>query len=508
MKKFTKRFTALVCATFFLVGALFAQASTASFGSAEDVKKAQLAMSSNDYVVTPGDIYTLAFSEGSFYLSVDTTYKVRVANLGIINAKGMTLQELKNKVETIIVSNYPTSGIQFFLSNPASFNVYVKGETTSSGSIVCWALNRATDILSGFYTEYSSRRFLTVVSSDGTVKEYDTFKASRDGDFNENPFLRPDDTVIIPKLDRRVTISGEVKRPGTYELKPGEELNALIFDYANGFSPNADKDNIIVSKFVGGKEQYSVDYLKETDLHGETPLACYDKVVVGTNTLQRSSVYVEGAIRSDYNYQTEANSPAEIISGSVIASPAGNTRLRIPVDSGKTWKAFALENQRMFTNSSDLANAYVYRRTENGEEKCLPINLSEVLYPSKNKAEIADIEIETDDMLIIPFTQYYVIVNGAVNAPGRYGYQPGKDWTYYVGLANGLNLDQNLFSVVKITDKNGKKLSKKSVIPPEAQIYASRNSPAGGWLVPLLTAIMGFLTTCMVFYGAVKGFSF
>jgi len=508
MKLNIKKLTALVCAAMVSVSVLMAETSTSSFASAEDVKKAQLAMSSNDYIVTPGDIYTLAFSEGSFYLSVDTTYKVRVANLGIINAKGMTLQELKNKVETLIISNYPTSGIQFFLNNPASFNVYVKGETTSAGSLVCWALNRASDVLGSFYTSYSSKRFITVISSDGTSKEYDLFMAERDGDFSQNPFLRPDDTIIVHKLDRRVTISGEVKRAGTYELKTGEELNSLIFDYADGFSPNADKDNIMVSKFVGGKENYTTSYLKETDLHLETPLACYDKVVIGTNTLQRSVVYVEGAVRSDYNYQAEANSSAEIITGSVITSPSSTTRLRIPVDSGKTWKAFVLENQRMFTNSSDMVNAYVYRRLENGEEKCFPINVSEILYPGKVQAVVEDIEIETEDKLIVPFTQYYVTVNGAVNSAGRYGYQPGKDWTYYVGLANGFNLDQNLFSTIKITDKNGKKLSKKSVIPPEAQIYASRNSPNGGWVIPLITAIISFVTVCLTFYTTVKGFNF
>ena len=71
----------------------------------------------------------------------------------------------------------------------------------------------------------------------------------------------------------------------------------------------------------------------------------------------------------------------------------------------------------------------------------------------------------------------------------------------------GFNLDENLFSSVKITDKNGKKLSKKSEIPPEAVIYASRNSPKNGWLIPLITSILTFVTTCLTFIGTIMNFS-
>ena len=39
-----------------------------------------------------------------------------------------------------------------------------------------------------------------------------------------------------------------------------------------------------------------------------------------------------------------------------------------------------------------------------------------------------------------------------MNSAGKYAYQPGKTWTYYVNLAEGFNLDQNLFKVVKIDD--------------------------------------------------------
>ena len=114
--------------------------SSTSFTSTDNIKKAQVAAATNEYIVTAGDIYSLVYSGGSFSISVDSTYRVRVAHLGIINAKGLNLQEFKNKVETLILSNYPTSGVQFFLANPAQFHVFVKGEVSSAQTVETWAL--------------------------------------------------------------------------------------------------------------------------------------------------------------------------------------------------------------------------------------------------------------------------------------------------------------------------------------------------------------------------------
>ena len=52
-----------------------------------------------------------------------------------------------------------------------------------------------------------------------------------------------------------------------------------------------------------------------------------------------------------------------------------------------------------------------------------------------------------------------------------------------------------------------KNLQKKSEIPPEAVIYASRNSPKNGWLIPLITSIITFITTCLTFYGTIISLS-
>ena len=133
--------------------------TTSAFTSADNIKKAQVAMATNEYIVTAGDIYSLVYNGGSFSITVDSTYRVRIANLGIINAKGLTIQEFKNKVESLIVNNYPSGGIQFFLSNPAQFHVYIRGEVNSAKTLDAWALTHVSEVLTSSLTDYSWRLF-------------------------------------------------------------------------------------------------------------------------------------------------------------------------------------------------------------------------------------------------------------------------------------------------------------------------------------------------------------
>jgi protein involved in polysaccharide export with SLBB domain len=231
----------------------------------------QLALSSPDYQVTAGDIYTLAYTIGSapvtYRIAVDSGYMVRISNLGIINAEGKTYRQLKAEAEAIVTRNYPLSGAQLVLSQPGIFRVFVNGEVTAAVEVSVWALTRLSS-LAGYVTSYASLRNVLVKSGNGQVKNYDLFKAEREGDLSQNPYLRPDDAITFNRLDRQVTISGEVERPGDYQLLDGENLKDLLETYACGFTPLADKTRIELTRFVdSGSVSGDIMLLKETDVN-------------------------------------------------------------------------------------------------------------------------------------------------------------------------------------------------------------------------------------------------
>src|SRR5574344_1479346 len=98
----------------------------------ESLTDIQIALSSPEYPVTAGDIYTLALLVNntpiSYSISVDASYQIRIANHTVLDAKGKTFLELKKLVEKIVTENYRMSGVQFVLTTPAVFNVIIKGE--------------------------------------------------------------------------------------------------------------------------------------------------------------------------------------------------------------------------------------------------------------------------------------------------------------------------------------------------------------------------------------------
>ena len=96
-----------------------------------------------------------------------------------------------------------------------------------------------------------------------------------------------------------------------------------------------------------------------------------------------------------------------------------------------------------------------------------------MLYDASYKSEYF---VEPNDVLIIPFRQYFVTVSGAVAIPGRYPYIPDRSWEYYVGLAGGFVATQNSHQAIKITDVAGKAKSVKDPITPETNIEAQTNA--------------------------------
>ena len=176
MKKIISLLAAVLASAVFTVS-VFAQdglddySAENSLGAEEFSNTVQMAMSNTDYMVTAGDIYSLNYSANgiavSYTIPVDPTYKIRVSNLAVLDASGKSFITLKQQVEEIVMKNYPMSGVQFVLLNPASFKVIVKGEVRATAEKQAWALSRLSSIIAGTTTPYSSIRDVTITSRNG-----------------------------------------------------------------------------------------------------------------------------------------------------------------------------------------------------------------------------------------------------------------------------------------------------------------------------------------------------
>jgi protein involved in polysaccharide export with SLBB domain len=443
---------------------------------------AQLALSTPDYRVTAGDVYTLAYLAGStaveYTITVDSSYQIRISNLGIINGGGKTFTQLKNQIEAIVSNNYPLGGVQFILKQPATFKVYIRGEVRTTTEISTWALMRVGSIVGAYITPYSSTRDVTIKSSNGQVKVYDLYKAQRLGDLSQNPYVRPDDIITINRVKRRVGINGAVERPGTYQLLAGEQIKELIEFYGYGFTPVADPSRIVVTRLVDSPSKSGETIaLSEQDIANNFVLQHYDTVMVPNISDLRPVMFIEGAIGAVSTEGVEA------------ASPEASTRFTVTFIRGEYYGSLIRRHRGWFTAVSDTKNAYLIR----GDEY-IPVNLNPMLYDENFRG---DLLVQENDTLIIPFRQYFVTVAGAVVTPGRYPYIPDRAWDYYVALAGGFVNERNTGESIDIVDISGKKLSKTSIITPETIITAKTNSFFYYFsrYAPVVTTLLSIATT-------------
>jgi protein involved in polysaccharide export with SLBB domain len=459
--------------------------------SASDINRyIMLARSSADYRVTPGDVYTLTYAAGTtavtYVIAVDSSYRIRVSNLGVINGAGKTFVQLKNEAEAVVSSNYPLSGAQLALTQPAVFRVHIRGEVQAAGEEDAWALSRLSSLAQMNMTAYTSLRDVSVRASNGRSREYDLFKAQREGDLSQDPYLRPGDEVTFKRTARTAMVEGAVERPGTYQLLEGEGLKELIEVYGGGFSQTADRSRLELVRMVGG-ESVSGDkmFLGIEDLERNFRLYDYDRVTVPEITALLPVVFIEGAITVK---QSAASSMAQADLGTELT---GATRLVVPFNRGEDYAALVRKNKEWFGAESDTSKAYIIRE---GVVERIAVNLNPMLYDTEYRSFMA---VQENDTLVIPFRQYFVTVAGAVERPGRYPYIPDREWDYYIGLAGGFVAGRNSREAVTIRDVSGKKLGKTDAVMPETVITAQNNNFLFYWgqIAPPVTTALSIIST-------------
>jgi protein involved in polysaccharide export with SLBB domain len=122
------------------------------------------------------------------------------------------------------------------------------------------------------------------------------------------------------------------------------------------------------------------------------------------------------------------------------------------------------------------------------------MDINPMLYDSSYRSRYF---VERNDVLIIPFRQYFVTVAGAVAQPDRYPYIPDRSWEYYVALAGGFVRERNSGEAVVIKDISGKTMKKTDPITPETTITAKTNAGLYYFnqFAPIVTTLLSIVTT-------------
>ena len=101
-----------------------------------------------------------------------------------------------------------------------------------------------------------------------------------------------------------------------------------------------------------------------------------------------------------------------IIVSQESAELISSNRRAVVFEKNEDYVFFVRRNKDLFTESSDLENAYILR-----DNSKIPLNLQVIL---DDNEFVSGLSPEKYDTLIVPFKQSFITVAGAVNKPGRY----------------------------------------------------------------------------------------
>jgi polysaccharide biosynthesis/export protein len=403
-----------------------------------------LAISSQDYPVTPGDMYHLTFYSGGEVIAndiiVESDYNVNLGIFKKISTAGKSFPEIKKIIESRISSAYPESMPSISILSVGLFLVQIKGEISESQSVIVWGLSRLNDVISKRTSPYSSMRQVGVLGNKGTLTLYDPYKAIYDGDLSQNPHLKPGDTIVLYPRGKLVEIQGAVERPGAYQILSEETFSDIIERYAKGFSKDALKTRISILRYRENKTETIYIGFDKNQPGGKTELSDGDVINVPALSSSTPVIYIEGAIIVRQGAQQG------IAAG---ADEAQYNRITYSFSEGETVYDAVNKNRGTISPLADLKNAYVI---DGGTRSAVRINLEELIYNYKLKS---DRLLRQFDTIVIPINKTTISVQGDVRTPGEYAYNPSRDYRYYIDLAGGLNHGTYEENTIKIRKGDG-----------------------------------------------------
>ncbi|AOW08160.1 SLBB domain-containing protein [Flavobacterium gilvum] len=212
-----------------------------------------------NYVLGPGDELQISVNgvqEFSDNVPVSVEGKVNIQYVGQISVSGMTIEAATQKIKGAISRVYSTvrsgqSQVGVSLSRIRTIKVTIIGSKQPGNySISSLATVYNALFLGGGPSKNGSYRNIELIRNNQVYKNIDIYRFLVSGNQSDNVGLKDNDVIRIPAYTNRVTVEGEAKRPGIFEMKKGERFSDLL-NFASGFNEFAYTASVNVLQKTG-----------------------------------------------------------------------------------------------------------------------------------------------------------------------------------------------------------------------------------------------------------------
>jgi protein involved in polysaccharide export with SLBB domain len=201
------------------------------------------------YIIGPDDeinISIYGYQEAKYNLTVSPEGDINIPYVGVIYVAGLTIDQasakIKSKLAAAGYANIRTglTKVNVAVGRIRSIQVTVLGEVRKPGTYTLPSLATAFNALylSGGPNDIGSMRRIEIIRNGNVISHLDIYDFLVKGTQTGNVNLRDQDVIRIPPYDVRVSLTGQVKRTGLFEILPGETFQTLL-NFGGGFSDSA-----------------------------------------------------------------------------------------------------------------------------------------------------------------------------------------------------------------------------------------------------------------------------
>ena len=218
-----------------------------------------------NYVIGPGDELRIrVWGQVNFQANVRVDRSgeiyIPVTQVGPIHVAGMSYSELEAHLREAIGHVYRNFDLQADIGQIRAIQIYVAGEARRPGVYTISSLSTLIDALfaSGGPSVQGSFRQIQLRRGSDVVTNFDLYTFLIRGDKSSDIRLVSGDVIFIPPAGPQAAVTGSVRNPAIYELRPNESLNDLITD-AGGPSTVAAEARVSIERIEDHNERHAME---------------------------------------------------------------------------------------------------------------------------------------------------------------------------------------------------------------------------------------------------------
>ena len=379
-------------------------------------------------------------------LPVKRDGSISLPEIGKIFVSGLPLEEaseiIKSKVNTAFI------GVNAYISlvNVRDIQIIVAGNVFNPGP---YTLNGNSNLfhalsMSGGPSEIGSFRSIDLIRNGQVIESMDLYETFIYGTSSFGSRLRSGDVVFVRPVSNLVRISGGVRRSGTYELKPTENLDVAL-QFANGITNKADLSQIKLFRLSGASvAQIAIENIAELS---EMNSNDNDKIIIREFPFRE--VEITGAVENPGKYivnQGDGILEIDEQAGGYTetAYPFGgvlenlNTEKINEMAISELYTAFLNSISSNYSGTQDGTLSGVIDIMKELKETPVSGRVSAEFDLDKLRANSdLDIKLQDGDKITIPEMLDHVYIYGEVSSQGTVKFQQDKGYQHYIDLKGG-----------------------------------------------------------------------